>query len=82
MQYKRISPQKNYEVSQELVDAQTDINLKRQYKTFLPKCNDCTSDEKKPITRTETIRKTTPTKNITRHFHNLFKDAQSHAHVL
>ena len=43
------------------MDAQTDINLKRQYKTFLPKCNDCTSDEKKP--KTESIWRTM--KNIT-----------------
>ena len=33
------------------VDVETDINLKRQYKTVLPVCNGCTSDEKKLITQ-------------------------------
>ena len=33
------------------MDAETDINLKRQYKTVPPICNGCTSNGKKPITQ-------------------------------
>ena len=42
---------KNCEVSQETVDVEIDINLKRLYKTGLPICNGCISDRKKSITQ-------------------------------